>query len=349
MKSCEPSTIAGMGLRSAIWMMLIVAVAGSPACVAAEAKGRRAAPVESTPPVSAPARRLEVVQVRDNIYMLSPESAGNVVVQFGRDGVLLVDTATAGLATAVYEEVRRFSSRPIRIIINTHVHPDSAGGNEQLARKLGGDESDRPSVGNIIGSIPGALIYGHEKALHQISKTVDGKPPVPSAGWPSETFFGSEADIYFNGESIKLYHAPEAHTGGDSIAYFRSSDVIATGDIFDVDAYPSIDLENGGTIDGIIRGLNSVIRIAVPASFQEDGTLIVPGRGRVCDEADIVEYRDMLTLIRDRVRRMKEQGMSFEQVKAGRPSLDYDRRYGSSPQAVNEFLAAVYQSVRVGN
>lgn len=348
MKSCELSKVTSKGLQSALWMMLVIAIAGSPACVAAESKERRAVPAQSVAPAAAPASRLEVVRVRDNVYMLSPESAGNVVVQFGSDGVLLVDTANAGLATAVYEEVRRFSDRPIRIIVNTHVHPDSAGGNEQLARKLGGDEKDRPSVGNIIGSIPGALIYGHEKALHQISRTVEGQPRVPSAGWPSETFFGSEFDIYFNGESIKLYHAPEAHTAGDSIAYFRSSDVIATGDIFDVDAYPSIDMDNGGTIDGIIRGLNSVIRIAVPASYQEDGTLIVPGRGRVCDEADIVEYRDMLTLIRDRVRKMKEQGMTLDQVRAARPSLDYDRRYGSSAQAVNEFLAAVYQSVRAG-
>ena len=288
---------------------------------------------------------LDVVPVRDNIYMLVSKAAANVTLQFGPDGVLLVDSATPELADAIYAEIRRHSDQPIRIIINTDAHAENVGGNERLARKLGGDAADRPAVG--LGSIAGALIYAHENVLRDVSQSVKGKAAMPSDAWPDETYFGAETELYFNGEAVKLFYEPAAHTDGDSIVYFRRSDVISTGDIYNTEAYPIIDVAHGGSIGGIIDGLNHVIQIAVPAAQQENGTLIIPGRGRLCDEADIVEYRDMLTIIRDRVRHWKEQGKTLAQIQAARPTSDYDGRYGSTAGSwtTADFVTAIFNTV----
>ena len=138
-----------------------------------------------------------------------------------------------------------------------------------------------------------------------------------------------------------LLHQPAAHTDGDSLVFFRGSDVISTGDIFVTTSYPVIDLDRGGSIQGVIDSLNRIIDLTVPAALQEGGTLVVPGHGRICDEADVVEYRDMVTIIRDRIADMLKRGMTLDQVKAARPTEDYDPRYGSS----SAFVEAVYRSL----
>jgi glyoxylase-like metal-dependent hydrolase (beta-lactamase superfamily II) len=170
---------------------------------------------------------------------------------------------------------------------------------------------------------------------------------VPITARPTETFIGREKEFYFNGEPVFVYHVPAAHTDGDSIVFFRQSDVIATGDILRTDSYPVIDLQKGGSVQGIIDGLNLVLDLAVPAHHEEGGTFIVPGHGRVCDEFDVLEYRDMVTIVRDRIEAMIKKGMTLEQVKAARPTLDYDPRYGATTGrwTTDMFVEAVYRNL----
>ena len=326
--------------------MLALLFLASPGEAATRAKTGSALAAEASA-AKADASALEVVPVRDNVYMLVSKAAANVTLQFGLDGVLLVNSATPELSDAIYAEIRRHSDQPIRIIINTDAHAENVGGNERLARKLGGDAADRPAVG--LGSIAGALIYAHENVLRDVGQSVKGKPAMPADAWPDETYFGAETELYFNGEAVKLFYEPAAHTDGDSIVYFRRSDVISTGDIYNTEAYPVIDAAHGGSIGGVIDALNHVIQIAVPAAQQENGTLIIPGRGRLCDEADIVEYRDMLTIVRDRVRHWKEQGKTLAQIQAARPTSDYDGRYGATAGtwATADFVAAVFNTLAV--
>jgi glyoxylase-like metal-dependent hydrolase (beta-lactamase superfamily II) len=181
-----------------------------------------------------------------------------------------------------------------------------------------------------------AAIVGHEKALAQMSKS--GRP---SAEWPLNTFFEETRDFHFNGEAIYLYHYPAGHTDGDVFVYFRGSDVLVSGDLFMTTTYPVIDAKAGGGVEGFITSLNKMLDIAVPKYLQEGGTYVIPGHGRVGDEADIIEYRDMIVIIRDRIQDMIKRGMTLEQVRAAQPSLDYDRRYGNTAA----FVEAVYRDL----
>jgi glyoxylase-like metal-dependent hydrolase (beta-lactamase superfamily II) len=164
---------------------------------------------------------------------------------------------------------------------------------------------------------------------------------IPRTALPTNTYFTPTRDFYLNGEAIVLHHVPEAITDGDTVVHFRGSDVVTTGDVFTPDRYPAIDLQAGGTVNGVIAALNRVLEITVPAKYQEGGTYVVPGHGRLCDEADVVEYRDMVTIIRDRVQDMLRKKMTLPQIQATRPSRDYDPDYGA-PAA---FIEAVYRSL----
>jgi glyoxylase-like metal-dependent hydrolase (beta-lactamase superfamily II) len=183
-------------------------------------------------------------------------------------------------------------------------------------------------------------IYAHDNASARMSQ-------LPASAQPTETFVGDQKEFYFNREPVFMYHIPAAHTDGDSIVFFRHSDVIATGDIMRTDSYPVIDLQKGGNVQGVIDGLNLVLDLAVPAHHEEGGTYIVPGHGRICDEFDVVEYRDMVTIVRDRIKAMVAKKMTLEQVKAARPTLDYDSRYGATTGAWTTamFVEAVYRSL----
>jgi glyoxylase-like metal-dependent hydrolase (beta-lactamase superfamily II) len=164
---------------------------------------------------------------------------------------------------------------------------------------------------------------------------------------PLNSFFEENKDFYFNGEAIFIHHIPRAHTDGDSVVYFRGSDVLVAGDIFVTTTYPVIDARSGGGVQGFIDGLNKMLEIAVPKRLQEGGTYVIPGHGRVGDEADVLTYRDMIVFVRDRVQAFIKKGMTLEQVKAAKPTLDYDPRYGSEKGAwtTDMFVTAVYQSL----
>jgi len=284
---------------------------------------------------------IHVLPVQGNIYMLVG-AGGNIALQVGDEGVLVVDTGTAPLSEKVLAAIRQISKKPIRYIVNTNADPDHVGGNESIG-KAGITITGGNVAGNITDAGEGAAIVAHDSVLTRM-------PQTPFRALPTDTFVGDEKDLYFNGEGIQLLHQPLAHTDGDSVIFFRKSDVVLTGDIFLTTTYPVIDIARGGSINGIVDALNRILDITIPKEKQEGGTMVIPGHGRLCDEADVVEYRDMLTIIRDRIQDMVRKGMSLEQVKAARPTFDYDGRYGRDAASWTKdmFVEAAYRSLSQG-
>jgi cyclase len=282
---------------------------------------------------------VRVLPVQGNVYLLAG-AGGNMAVQVGEDGVLLVDSGAGNVTDKVIAEIRKLSDKPIRFVLNTSVNTDHIGGNERLAAAgstgRGGRPEDRPRAG--------ALVLAHEGVLNVMSSPA-GREKFPVAAWPTEGYPGDSKEVFFNGEAVQLLHPPPAHTDGDSLVFFRRSDVIATGDIFLTTSYPVI--EPGGGINGVIAGLNRIIDIAIPKDWQEGGTMVIPGHGRISDEADVVEYRDMVTIVRDRIKDIIVKRMTLDQVKAARPTLEYDSRYGSDtgPWTTTMFIEAVYREL----
>lgn len=288
-----------------------------------------------------------LLRVQGSVYLL-PTPAGNVVLQVGDEGVLIVDTSVPASTPDIVAAVRRLSDKPIRWIINTHAHPDHTGGNAALSTAGEGTPQNQFGSGrNFPGSLlSGAVIVAHETVLHRMSGLLGDATPTPQASWPVAAYIGSGRDMFFNGESIQIFHAPNAHTDGDSIVYFRYSDVLVTGDVFNMTSYPRIDLKSGGSIDGLIGGLNLVLDVAIPKEKQEGGTFVVPGHGRIGDEADVVQYRNMVTIVRDRIRDMLTRGMTLEQIKAAKPTSGYDRRWSTPSWTADMFVEAAYQTLR---
>jgi cyclase len=280
--------------------------------------------------------------VQGNVYMLVG-AGGNVAVQTGDQGVLVVDTGTAQMSEKVLAAIRKLSNKPIRYIINTHFHPDHTGGNEAIA-KAGVVLQGGPTAGRAGGP---AEIVSHENVLNRMSAPTGKQALTPTAAWPTNTYVPEEKDFFFNDEPVMLYHDHTAHTDGDTIVFFRRSDVVVAGDIFVTTSYPVIDAQNGGTVEGIINGLNRILDLTVPKHEQEGGTYVIPGHGKVSDESEVLEYRDTVTIIRDRIEDMVKRGMTVEQVKAARPTLDYDLHYGanSGPWTTAMFIEAVYKDV----
>lgn len=301
-----------------------------------------AQPLAAQPARGVAETQIDVLRVRDNIFMLVG-AGGNTTVQLGHDGVLVVDTKLAPAADTLLAAIRKLSDKPIRYVVNTHAHPDHVGGNLVIA-----SAGSTIAGGNVSGAIAdadvGAAVLAHENVLARMD---DADPPYAFRALPTDTYFVAEKDFYFNGEAIELRHMPAAHTDGDSIVFFRRSDVISAGDVYVNTTYPVILPGEGGSIQGIIDALNRIIAITVPEEKQEGGTMVIPGHGRLADEADVVEYRDMLTIIRDRVKSMIEMGMTLEQVKAAEPTRDYDGRYGATSGfwTTAQFVEALYRTL----
>lgn len=292
---------------------------------------------------------IHTLPAQGNVYMLVG-AGGNITVQAGKDGVLLVDTEYPQLADKILAAVRKISNGPIRYIINTHYHPDHTSGNERL-RKAGSTIAG----GNVAGDLgaeasEGAQIIAHVNVLDRLSAPTGRQPAAPQGSWPTDTFIGNEKKMWFNNEGIEIIHIPNAHTDGDSLVFFRKSDVISAGDLFVTTSYPIIDVAAGGTINGYIEGLNRIIDLIVPVYGQEGGTLVIPGHGRLCDLGDVINFREMATIVRDRVQDMVNKGMTLEQVKAARPTFDYDPLYGSNTfWTADMFVEAVYKTLRAGD
>jgi glyoxylase-like metal-dependent hydrolase (beta-lactamase superfamily II) len=260
--------------------------------------------------------------------------------------VLVVDTQYAPLSNRILAAIRTLSNGPIRYIINTHVHPDHTGGNENI-RKAGSTIAGGNVAGDIQDAAVGAQIIAHDNVLKRMSAR-NAQPPVPAAAWPTSTFIGDDKKLFFNGEGIHIIHQPAAHTDGDSIVFFRRSDVISAGDIFTTTNYPVIDLAAGGTINGIVDGLNKIVDLIIPVYGQEGGTLVIPGHGRLSDMGDVINYREMATIVRDRVQDMVNKGMTLDRVKAAKPTRDYDPLYGSTTGfwTTDMFVEAVFKTLK---
>jgi cyclase len=293
------------------------------------------------------AQELHTLHVQGNVYMIVG-AGGNVTAQVGSDGVLLVNSGAAQNTGQLLAEVRKLSTGPIRYLINTDVGADHVGGNEKVF-----EAGSSVAGGNVTGDIGdagvGAAVIAHAAVLDRMSAPTGSNAPAPAKAWPNDTFFTKEKKIFFNGEAIEIIHIPAAQTDGDSIVFFRRSDVIATSDLYVTTSYPIVDRQRGGNIQGVLDGLNRVIDISVPADKEEGGTYVIPGHGRLADQADVVEYRDMVTIIRDRIQDGVKKGLSLEQVKAAQPTLDYDAVFGSSNGSwtTDSFIEAVYKSLNL--
>jgi glyoxylase-like metal-dependent hydrolase (beta-lactamase superfamily II) len=285
-------------------------------------------------PVVASNGDVQVVRVQGNVHMVVGGGA-NIAASIGRNGILVVDTGQAAAAERVLAALRPLSTLPIQYILNTQFGDEHTGGNEAFA-KVG-----RRVVGGE------AVILAHEKVLNRMSAPTGTVNPRPVAAWPTDTFFVSRKDVYFNDEPVQMFHKTGV-TDGDSIVFFRRSDVVVAGDVFMTTSYPRINVAAGGHINGVIDTLNDIVDLTVPANNVENGTLVIPGHGRLSDELDVAVYRDMVTIIRDRVRDAIKRGQTLAQVKADkRITLEYEGRYGSAtgPWTTEMFLEAIYRNL----
>jgi len=287
------------------------------------------------------AARLSVLPVQGSVYMISGAGV-NITVHIGKYGVVLVDTPQPARVPQVIDEIRKLSSLPIRYIINTSVNAEHVAGNASLVAPVGGRGTGGAPFGFVGLGRPS--IVAHEQVLNRLTNPAAGAPQTSPDALPTTTYFLPSMD-FSNGEAIILYHQPAAHTDSDSVVLFRGSDVISTGAIFTPGRYPLIDVGKGGSVHGLISALTSILALAVPEGFASGGTRIVPGRGRICEETDVAEFRDMVVIIRDRVQDLITKGLTLEQVKAAKPSRDYDAEYGASAADVDRFVEAIYRSL----
>ena len=291
------------------------------------------------------------MQLRPNFYVIGG-AGGNILMQTGPEGVILVDSGSTAIADEVLATIAKLTPLPIRYIINTSMDADHVGGNEVLSKAglsiLPGAVAAGAGLGDdVLANFGYASVMAHENVLTRMSAA---EPPIPSVFWPTKTFFYRMYSMYLNGEGIQIIHQPAAHTDGDVIVFFRRGDVIATGDLIDTTRFPFIDVERGGTLQGELDALNRLMDLSihnVPLLWYPDRTLLVPGHGHVYDKLDLLEYRDAITIVRDRVQDGIDQGLTLAQVQAANPTLGYRSQYGtdSGPWTTEMFVAAVYNEL----
>src|SRR5215471_19017625 len=290
---------------------------------------------------AAPSGSLEILEVRPSFFVIA--GAANIGVQVGEDGVVAVDAGPAADAPAVLAAIKRISPKPIRYVIDTGPDIDHVGGNEALS-KAGEKFFSGSSLGGGLNAADSAApILSAEGVLRHMATS-------PAGGRPTEVFHYSRKYMYLNGEAIEVLRQAAAHTDSDVFAFFRRSDVVFAGDVLDTRQFPVIDVDRGGTIQGEVAALNRLVELAIPSLpvvTREAGTIVVPGHGRLCDQYDVVEYRDMVTIIRDRVRELIKAGRSLAEVKAAQPAKGYIGRYGNpgGTWTTDRFIEAVYQSL----
>jgi len=289
---------------------------------------------------AAQANNLEILEVRPSLFVIVGAGA-NIGVQVGEDGVVVVDAGSTADAPRVLAAIKRISPKPIRYIIDTGPDTDHVGGNEALSKAGEKFFAGRTQGGG--GGDTFAPIISAEGVLERMAT-------FPPGARPTEPFHYSRKYMYLNGEAIEMLHQPAAHTDSDVIAFFRRSDVVFAGDVLDTRQFPIIDVDRGGSIQGEIAALKVLVDLAVPSVpvvTREAGTIVVPGHGRLCEQYDVVEYRDMLTIIRDRVRDLMKAGRSLAEIQAAQPAKGYMGRYGNAGGSwtTERFIEAVYRSL----
>jgi cyclase len=296
--------------------------------------------------------KLEVLHVQGNVYMIAGAGA-NVTVQVGSHFVIVVDPGRAEMSEQVLAAIRSLTTKQgILFIIDTCADPDHTGGNEALSKAgwLLPNGSQNPievkGAGNSLVPQPGASILAHENVLTAMSQPIGNEPKVPSGMWPTDAY-DTELWRIYNDEGVFMYHPPAAHSNGDTFVLFRGSDVLSAGDLVNLLSYPVINVERGGSINGLIDALNQMIDLMEPKEYEEGGTYLIPGHGHIGDRHDVVNYRDMVTIIRDRIRYLIGQGKTLEQVKAEKPTFDYDVLYGTAtgPWTTDTFIETIYREL----
>ena len=293
--------------------------------------------------------KVELLHVQGNVYMIAGAGA-NITAQVGDEFVILVDAGLPQMSEEVLAAIRSVTNKHLLFIINTSADADHTGGNGNLSKTgwaLPNTSRNPLSQGGeqyLVQS--GASIIAHINVLNKMSAPTGKEPPFPSALWPTDTYENKYWRLY-NGEGIYIYHPSNAYTDGDSFVFFRSSDVLSTGDIFNLASFPVIKADQGGSVNGLIDALNQIIELLEPKADEEGGTYVIPGHGHICDRHDVVNYRDMMTIIRGRIQYFIRQGMTLEEVKAAKPTLDYDGLYGATtgPWTSDMFIEAVYRDL----
>ena len=291
------------------------------------------------------AQQLDTIQIRDNVWVIFG-AGGNVTVHVGEDGVMLVDSGSEAMADRTLAAVKAITNAPIRMIISTSADPEHVGGNDKVS--LGGVAINPDNFSDE----ERATVLAHENVLQRLSAPKNrNEKPAPTAMWPTETFTSKLRSFYVNNEAVQVIRQLGAVTDGDVIVHFRRADVIATGDIVDLRRFPVIDPAKGGSIQGELEALNRLLDLTVPPMplvLKAGRTLVVPGHGRVSDYGELVDYRDMVTTIRDIIQDMVTRGLTLEQVKAANPTAGYRKRYGSDSGAwtTDMFVESIYNGLK---
>ena len=287
---------------------------------------------------------VHVLPVQGNISMLVA-GGSNITVQTGDDGVLIVDAGNAAMSEKVLAAIHNISNGPLIYLVNTDENPEHTGGNAKIAL-TGTPVGFHNLTGPGRGDAQGAFIIAYQTTFERMTAPTSSQAPVSEDAWPNDTYSIPVKNLYFNGEPLQIMHQ-RANTDGNSIVLFRRSDVISAGDILDFTEYPIIDLKAGGSIQAEKEALDRLIEMAVVRSHSEGGTMIIPGRGRLADQADVVVYDQMVTVISDRIRNMISQGMTLQQVKDAKPTLDWDPLYGKTTGSwtTDMFVEAAYRSL----
>ena len=294
---------------------------------------------------------IHIWPIRDNVYMLLGDG-GNIVVQTGDQGAFVVDTGEGELSEKVITAIRTLSANPIQFIANTSFRREHTGGNAALG-SAGQDPSlpgsffllqaPRGVTGFFDNPLTHATMMAHANV--QVRMQAAG---APAGAVPADTYLEDRRRKFHNGDAVELFYQPAAVTDGDSLVYFRRADVIVAGDIFSTTQFPVIDVKSGGSVQGEINALNEILNRTVYRHQGEGGTYVVPGHGYLSDEHEVLEYRDMVVIVRDRVKAMIDAGATLAQVKAARVTADYDTQYGANagPWTTEMFVEAVFNSLK---
>ena len=268
---------------------------------------------------------IKAEKVAEGVYMLTG-AGGNVGLSVGQDGAFVVDAQFAPLTDKILAAIRTINPAPVRFVVNTHVHSDHVGGNENMGRA-------------------GAILVAHENvrkrmSVEQFNATFNRKtPPAPESALPVLTFTDA-VTLHWNGDDIQVTHVPPAHTDGDAYVRFVRADVVHMGDLFFNGGYPFVDVSSGGRIDGVIAAADQVL------AATGEKTRIIPGHGPLASRADLQAYRDTLRTLRDRIAKLKAEGRSRDEVIAARPTADHDAELGTGFMKGDVFTGLVYDSLR---
>jgi len=266
--------------------------------------------------------------VAGNVYMLEG-TGGNIGVSIGEDGVFLIDDQFAPLTKKIVSAIRKLSDKEIRFLVNTHIHPDHTGGNENFGRM-------------------GTLIFAHDSVRAWLKGgTIDRRTGKRGPGKPRKSLplitFNDTVTFHLNGEEVHVFKAPNAHTDGDSIVHFKGSNVIHMGDVFRTTNYPYIDKNHGGTFKGMVEAMNIAVELADP------NTRVIPGHGVVSDQKGMMEFRDMLVAIGTNIQDLINNRKSLEETLGAKPTAKYDARWGKTRFFTKERLVTLIYNELKGN